>query len=186
MNIPNLLTTLRLCLMPVFLIVYFSPFENARLWAMGVLVLSFLTDVLDGFIARHFNQISNLGKILDPVADKVMQITVLLCLAFSNHALIWVVVFVFVKDAILGIGSIYMHRRGIVAQANWFGKVSCFVSVLCSLVLIIPFSTPLSAEVVIALGAAIVAVNLCALISYVVVFFRTAFKRPKIEKNPKS
>ena len=56
---------------------------------MGVLVLSFLTDVLDGFIARHFNQISNLGKILDPLADKVMQITVLLCLAFSNHALNW-------------------------------------------------------------------------------------------------
>ena len=110
---------------------------------------------------------------------------VLLCLAFSNHALIWVVVFVFVKDAILGIGSIYMHRRGIVAQANWFGKVSCFVSVLCSLILIIPFSVPLAAEVVIALGAAIVAVNLCALVSYAVVFFRTAFKRPKVEKNPK-
>ncbi len=153
---------------------------------MGVLVFSFLTDVADGFIARHFNQISNLGKILDPVADKVMQITVLLCLAFSNHAVIWVVVFVFVKDAILGVGAIYMHQRGIVAQANWFGKVSCFVSFLCSLILIIPFSTPLSTGVVVALGAAIVAVNLCALASYAVVFLRTAFKKPKVEKNPKS
>lgn len=180
MNIPNILTTLRLCLMPVFLVLYFSPVENARLWAMGVLVFSFLTDVLDGFIARHFNQVSDLGKILDPVADKVMQITVLLCLAFYNHALIWVVAFVLVKDAALGVGAVYMHKRGIVAQANWFGKVSCFVSFICSLILIIPFSTPLSDIVVLALGVAIVAVNLCALISYICVFFKTAFKKPKV------
>lgn len=148
---------------------------------MGVLVFSFLTDVLDGFIARHFNQVSDLGKILDPVADKVMQITVLhLPRILTIHALIWVVAFVLVKDAALGVGAVYMHKRGIVAQANWFGKVSCFVSFICSLILIIPFSTPLSDKVVLALGVAIVAVNLCALISYICVFFKTAFKKPKV------
>lgn len=175
-----MLTALRLCLMPVFLTLYFCPFEHARLWAMGVLVFSFLTDVLDGFIARHFNQISDLGKILDPVADKVMQITVLICLAFYNHALIWVVVFVLLKDVLLGVGAIYMYKRGIVAKANWFGKVSCFVSFICSLVLIVPFGTPLSEEIVLALGSAIVLANLIALVSYTVVFFRTAFKKPKV------
>lgn len=138
MNIPNILTTLRLCLMPVFLVLYFSPVENARLWAMGVLVFSFLTDVLDGFIARHFNQVSDLGKILDPVADKVMQITVLLCLAFYNHALIWVVAFVLVKDAALGVGAVYMHKRGIVAAGQLVRKGV----VLCKLYLLADIDYP--------------------------------------------
>lgn len=180
MTVPNILTVIRLCLMPVFLFVYFSPFEHARLWAMGVLIFSFLTDVLDGFVARHFNQTSNLGKILDPVADKVMQITVLLCLALFNHSLIWVVVFVFIKDAILGLGAIYMHRRSIAVQSNGFGKVSCFISVICSLVLIFPYSVPLPPMIIFILGIVIALVNFCALISYTAVFFRTAYKKPRV------
>ena len=87
--------------MPVFLVIYFLPIEDARMWAMGVLLISFVTDMFDGFIARTFNQITNLGKILDPIADKIMQITVLICLAIFNKSLIWIVVFVFIKDAIL-------------------------------------------------------------------------------------
>ena len=180
MNIPNILTTIRLCLMPVFLFVYFSPIENARMLAMGVLVLSFITDMLDGFIARHFNQISDLGKLLDPVADKLMQITVLLCLAIYNEDLIWVVAFVFIKDAILGIGAIYMFKRGIIGQANWFGKTSCFVSLVCTLVLIFPLSNPLDKGTVLLLSLAIALVNACALISYIVRFFKTAFRKPTV------
>lgn len=171
--------------MPVFLAVYFSPIECARLWAMGVLIVSFITDALDGYIARHFNQISNLGKILDPIADKVMQITVLLCLAIYNTSLIWVVVFVFVKDAVLGIGAIYMQRRGIIVQSNWFGKISCFVSLVSSLVLIFPFSEPLSGKIVLGLSVIIALVNACALVSYTISFFKTAFRKPKVKNKGK-
>ena len=180
MNIPNILTIGRLCLMPVFLVVYFLPTQNAQMWAMGVLALSFITDMLDGFIARKFNLITNLGKILDPIADKFMQITVLLCLAIFNTNLIWVVVFVFIKDAILGIGSIYMYKRGIIGQANWFGKISCFVSFVCTLLLIFPFNESLSYSTILTLSIVIVTVNACALASYCVRFFKTAFRKPTV------
>jgi len=180
LNIPNILTIIRLCLMPVFLVVYFLPIEDARMWAMGVLLVSFVTDMLDGFIARTFNQITNLGKILDPIADKLMQITVLICLAIFNKSLIWIVVFVFIKDAILGIGAIYMYKRGIIGAANWFGKISCFVSLVSTLVLIFPFSQPLSQNSVMMLAIAIAFVNACALVSYSVRFYKTAFRKPKV------
>lgn len=183
MSIPNILTIARLCLMPVFLAVYFSPYENARLWAMGVLVVSFITDALDGYIARKFNQISDLGKILDPMADKVMQITVLLCLALYNSKLVWVVVFVFAKDALLGIGAIYMHRRGVIAQANWAGKTACFVSLAVSLILIFPFTSPISDGIVTLLGIIVAAVNAYALVSYTIVFFKKAYGKPKLVRN---
>lgn len=184
LNIPNILTIIRLCLMPVFLSVYFSPIENARLWAMLVLIISFITDVLDGYIARRFNQITNLGKILDPVADKTMQITVLLCLALYNHALVWVVTFVFIKDALLGIGALLMHKlRGVTAQSNWFGKTACFVSLALSLVLIFPFGQPLSGTAVWVLGAVIVLFNAAALISYTTVFFKIMLKNTPYKKK---
>ncbi len=70
LNIPNILTTLRLCLMPVFLVLLLFPGRERKAVGYGRFGLFFLTDVLDGFIARHFNQVSDLGKILDPVADK--------------------------------------------------------------------------------------------------------------------
>ncbi len=184
MNIPNTLTVIRLCLMPVFLAVYFSPIENARLWAMGVLIVSFITDVLDGYIARNFNQISNLGKILDPIADKVMQITVLICLAIYNHALMWVVAFVLGKDIILGIGAIFMYKRGgVTAQANWAGKVACFVSLALSLVLIFPFKQALPDTAVWVLGLVIVLFNAYALVSYAIVFFKVLGSKSSSEEK---
>lgn len=184
LNIPNILTIIRLCLMPVFLSVYFAPIENARLWAMLVLIISFITDVLDGYIARNFNQISNLGKILDPLADKVMQITVLLCLAIYNRTLIWVVMFVLGKDVLLGIGALLIHSlKGITAQSNWAGKTACFVSLALSLVLIFPFRQPLSDMVVWTLGAVIVLFNAIALVSYSIVFFGIMRKNTPSEKK---
>lgn len=170
MSIPNILTIIRLCMMPIFLVVYFLPVPTAKIWAMIILAFAFLTDVLDGYIARKFNQVSNLGKILDPLADKAMQITVYICLAFSNHALIWLVAVVFSKDIIMGIGAFLLYRQNIVISANWFGKVSCFVSIICSLVLLLPVNPPLPALAVQLIAAVIVFVNVIAFISYAITF----------------
>ena len=76
MNIPNLLSIFRLALIPVFAVVIFSPIPNSALWACLIFLLSGATDVLDGYIARKYNMITNVGKVLDPLADKLMQITV--------------------------------------------------------------------------------------------------------------
>lgn len=165
LTIPNILTCIRLCLMPVFLTVYFSPLPEAKYISMGVLAFSFITDVLDGFIARRFNMISNLGKILDPAADKVMQITVLICIALSQRELLWVVVVLLIKELLMGAGAFIVFKRNKkVVSSNWFGKVSCFLSVAASLVLLfadIPKYVEFTCAVI------IVAVNAAAFISYI-------------------
>lgn len=173
MSIPNILTCIRLCLMPVFLLVYNMPVENAQFYAILVLIVAFITDVLDGYIARKFNMVTNLGKALDPIADKAMQLTTLICLAFhSQYSLVWVVLFVGMKEILIGIGALVLYKCGVITQANWFGKVSCFVSFVCTLILIFPRVIPLSGTQVFWVAISIVAVNYMALVSYIIAYIR--------------
>ena len=97
-------------------------------WAIGVLVLSGVTDFLDGKIARRFHQISEVGKLLDPVADKLTQVTVLLCLAIRTARLWPLFIVCLLKELLQLIGGWLMLRRGAKVQgAKWYGKVSTFV-----------------------------------------------------------
>ena len=77
-NIPNILSVIRIILVLVFVVVFFLPIS--KIWALIVFLTAGATDVVDGFLARKFNWITDLGKILDPFADKLMQCTVLVCL----------------------------------------------------------------------------------------------------------
>lgn len=97
-------------------------------WSFAVLVLSGVTDSLDGIIARRFNQITDIGKLLDPVADKITQVTVVICLAVRYTVLIPLVIICLIKELIQATGGYILLRRGEKIQgARWFGKVSTFV-----------------------------------------------------------
>lgn len=181
MTIPNILTLIRLGLMPVFVGVYFFPHPTAKWWAMGILALSFVTDILDGFIARRFNQVSDLGKILDPVADKLMQVTVLVCIAFMHKAVIWAVGFVFLKELLLGIGAWLLFSKGVKMQSSDFpGKVACFFSVLISMILLFPFpydlASPAFGNFVVLMVWILVGFHAIAFANYILKFFKLAKK----------
>ena len=75
MTTANKLTLLRMALIPVFLGVLYAGFPGCRYWALGVFIIASLTDTLDGYIARHYNQITNFGKFMDPLADKVLVLS---------------------------------------------------------------------------------------------------------------
>ena len=130
-NIPNLLSLLRILLVPVFVILYLlSSDERMDLmyWSFGVLILSGVTDSLDGIIARKCNQITDLGKLLDPVADKLTQVAVVICLATRFSQLIPLVVICFVKELAQSIGGLILLRRGAeVRGASWYGKMCTFL-----------------------------------------------------------
>jgi len=85
MNIPNQLTLLRILLIPVFVLVFYLPFEGSQLVAFAIFVTAAITDVLDGYLARKLNQTSSLGAFLDPVADKLMVAVILVLLVQKNH-----------------------------------------------------------------------------------------------------
>ena len=96
LTIPNLLSLFRLLLIPVYMSIYLK--ENYYL-AAAILVVSCLTDAVDGWIARRFNMISNLGKLLDPVADKATQFTLIICLALRYPILLYLVGLFVVKES---------------------------------------------------------------------------------------
>ena len=122
-NIPNILSAIRIFLVFVFVFVLFaldSPF-----WAIVIFLSAGATDVLDGYLARRFNWITNLGKILDPFADKLMQCTVLVCFWIKGLIPLWFVVPYFAKEvATLVVGAIVIQRRNVVVVSKWYGKAA--------------------------------------------------------------
>ena len=91
MNIPNSLTIFRIILIPVFVVVFYLPFNGANIVACFIFSLAAVTDLLDGYLARKLGQISKLGEFLDPVADKLMIAVVLVLLVAQNPGLIMVI-----------------------------------------------------------------------------------------------
>ncbi len=85
-NIPNILTSFRIFLIPVFLVVFYLPFEDARFWAAVIFLSAAVTDALDGFVARRFNQFTKFGEFLDPVADKAMVVAALVVIVEDFNA----------------------------------------------------------------------------------------------------
>lgn len=140
MNVPNFLSLVRLALVPVFAVVFFQPCPEARYWAAGIYALAFLTDAADGWIARHFNQITRLGRILDPLADKLMTFTVIICITAAQIIPLWAVVIFVLKEAAMGIGALSMyHKMDDVIPSNWLGKTSTFVFfVVCAALVLFP------------------------------------------------
>lgn len=122
-TIPNILSFFRLCLIP--LIIWLYCVEHNYLWAGNVLILSGLTDLVDGFIARKFNMVSDLGKVLDPVADKLTQAAMLVCLLLRFPLMILPLVLLLIKETFMGIsGFLVIKKTGRVYGAKWHGKIA--------------------------------------------------------------
>ena len=122
-TIPNILSFFRLCLIPV--IIWLYCIRKQYMEAGAVLILSGATDVADGFIARHFHMISNLGKVLDLIADKLTQAAMLFSLCTRFPLMILPLVLMVVKEAFMGItGLLIIRRTGSVFGADWHGKAA--------------------------------------------------------------
>jgi len=170
MNIPNALSLLRLCLVPVFAWVFFLPDPNAHRWAALIYALAFATDVADGYIARKYDLITKLGRVLDPLADKLMTFTVIVCICLVEVIPKWAVVVFFCKELAMALGGLLMYRRvKDVQPSNWLGKASTgvFFVVLAALVLF-PIPKPWS-TVLITLALAL---TLAALVRYAADFLK--------------
>ena len=122
-TIPNILSMFRLCLIPVFVWLYCAKEEYSL--TAGVLSLSGLTDLADGFIARRFHMVSDLGKILDPVADKLTQAAMLFCLVMRFPMMWSILLLLFVKEISTGVTALLVVRKsGVVTGAVWHGKAT--------------------------------------------------------------
>lgn len=138
-KLPNILCYLRLILVPVFLCVYFNADKPSDYyWATAVVLLSGFTDFLDGQIARGCNMITDLGKILDPIADKLMQLSMLVALTIKVNYMGILVAYLVVKELVTTVTGFFVlkiyERR--LNGAKWYGKVCTFLLYVVMLVLV--------------------------------------------------
>lgn len=197
LTVPNLLSLIRILLIPVFAVLFY---QGQVLWAVFVLFLSGLSDFFDGRIARRFNQISALGKILDPVADKLTQITIAVMLFLEFHqsassamrAFSWVFLFFLFKEGVMILGGAVMLAIGLrPGAAEIYGKVATFAFYGVMLVIIafgpgfgafVQLGVPPMPDWLIMILVVVSAIlTLIALISYLPATFRQFRDRNKLQ-----
>ena len=123
MNTANKLTMLRVVLIPVYLVLWHLDFGWNRYAALAVFVIASLTDLLDGYIARHYNQVTDFGKFMDPLADKVLVLTSMICFCAMGRFPAWALVIVMAREfAVSGLRLVAVDNGRVIA-AGWSGKV---------------------------------------------------------------
>ena len=133
-NIPNILTIFRFILIPIILYFIFT-----RHYLLGFIffTISGITDILDGAIARKFNLVTNFGKLMDPLADKLTQVSVLATLVFQKIIPFWILVVVLLKELLMIIGASFLYGKDVVVYSKWFGKLATvlfYLAIVCSLI----------------------------------------------------
>ena len=158
-HIPNILSVIRICLVFVFIALFFSGHVYS---ALLIFLLAGATDVVDGYLARRNNWITNLGKILDPFADKMMQFTVLICLCIKGYLPIWFVIPFFIKDGVsLLLGLIVIKRRSVTVVSKWYGKLTVclfYLTIAVSMIFKEYFATHTVMGIIIYIPAVVLAI----------------------------
>ena len=170
-TIPNLLSLFRLVLIPVYVVIYLNATEAREYFLAGaILAVSCLTDMIDGKIARRFNMISTVGKILDPIADKATQFTLTLCLSIKYPMLRFVLVLFVVKELFQGIAGLVNLRRGkMLPGALMAGKI-CTTVLFVSLIALV-LLPDLDESIVDAIALVDAAFLVYSFISYIFAYF---------------
>jgi len=123
--IPNIISGIRILLVPVFIYLFFAYYDSRIYVPLCVFLISGITDVIDGYLARRNNWITDLGKLLDPLADKLMQCSVLVCFAIKNPALWWLAGMFIAKELFMVSGAIIVLKKIKVAvKSHWYGKIT--------------------------------------------------------------
>ncbi len=134
MNLPNKLTTMRMVLVPVFIVLYLMGYSY---WAAAVFVIASVTDFLDGHLARKYDLVTNFGKIMDPLADKLLVTSALVCMVQTGIVPGWMVIVILAREfAITGLRSV-AASEGVVIAAAWSGKIKTVTQMIAIIFLLI-------------------------------------------------
>lgn len=123
MNLPNKLTILRVLMIPFFVVFMLVPITGYDKWiALAIFIIASLTDLLDGHIARKYNLVTNFGKFMDPLADKLLVCSALICLVDMNRIASWMVIVIIAREFIISGFRLIASDNGVVIAASYWGK----------------------------------------------------------------
>ena len=130
-NTANYLTIARVVMIPIFLVLMYLNFPGSHYWALAVYVIACLTDLADGYIARHYKQVSDFGKFMDPLADKCLVMAALCCFVEQGSMAAWILAVVLVREfAVSGMRMVAVEKGRVIA-AGWSGKVKTASTMVC-------------------------------------------------------
>ena len=140
MNTANKLTLARVVMIPLFLLVLYLHVPGANYWALAIFIVASLTDTLDGYIARHYNQTTDFGKFMDPLADKCLVTAAMLWFVEIGHMPGWALLIVIVREfAVSGLRMIAADKGRVIA-AGWSGKVKTASTMVCIVLMLLPIA----------------------------------------------
>ena len=177
-NIPNILSAFRIVLVIGLVASFFLLKEKiASHTALLVFIIAGITDIIDGKLARKNNCVSNLGKVLDPLADKLMQCAVLVCLAVTNMVELWFVLPYILKEFLVMLGGlIVLKNKKVLVVSNIFGKIAAFVFyVVIGLVLLL--STPYQENIPLWTDIICIISLCCTVVALIVYIFKYASEK---------
>ena len=163
MNVPNILTTLRFFMIPCY-IAAFCTEGDYKLFSAIIFILASVTDVLDGYIARKYNLTTKWGQLMDPLADKLMQITVIVSMLITDMIPLWFVIMSAAKECIMILGGIFLYTKKTYVRSNIIGKLN---TVMLFLTLCVVLTCPQINSVVFTVMLALsIALSFFAMITY--------------------
>lgn len=130
MKLPNILTLLRIVLVPVMVVIYYIGFYGWNYWAAGIFIAASITDFLDGMLARKLDLISDFGKLMDPIADKLLVTAALLILLEWGKTTAWVAVILIGREFVISAFRMLAASKGVVIAAGWSGKIKTVVQLV--------------------------------------------------------
>ena len=144
MTTANKLTILRVILIPVFLVIFYLDFPAHRYIALAVFILASLTDLLDGYIARHYHQVSDFGKFMDPLADKCLVMAALCVFVAEGSMTAWILAIVLLREfAVSGMRLVAVEKGRVIAAA-WSGKIKTASTMVCICLILFGIPRPLN------------------------------------------
>jgi CDP-diacylglycerol--glycerol-3-phosphate 3-phosphatidyltransferase len=158
LNLPNVLTVLRICAVPVIVVALLDETPHGDALAAAVFSLAAITDGLDGYIARRRQEITTFGKLMDPLADKLLIVAALIALVSLDRLAAWIAMVIIARElAVTGLRSI-AAEKGVVIAASWLGKVKTALQVAAVVALIVWDPAPLGVDLLVyaALAATVI------------------------------
>lgn len=143
MNTANKLTMLRVILIPVFLVLLYLPIPFHRVFALVIFILASVTDFIDGYIARHYNQVTDFGKFMDPLADKLLVMSALLWFVEAGRLPAWAMLVVVAREFAVTALRLVAVERGRVIAAAWSGKIKTASTMVCICIMLLLCIQPL-------------------------------------------
>ena len=144
MNLPNKLTIMRVILIPFFVFFLLSPYFPAygNYIAVAIFIVASLTDMLDGKIARKYNLVTNFGKFMDPLADKLLVCSAMICLIELDRLAAWIVIVIIAREFLISGFRLVASDNGVVIAASYWGKFKTTFQMLMVIVLILDIQMP--------------------------------------------